>query len=98
MKTLAFDLLLWLCASPLLLVEHSIRVFQRARYWKLAYTAAVSCKNCSADISLVGIWQCGCHYTYRGHILRVCPICYTLPRVVRCYECGLTAKLPERCD
>jgi len=51
--------------------------------------------NCGETVSLVGLWRCGCGYTYKGHLLRVCPVCKGLPRMVRCFSCGITVKLPE---
>jgi hypothetical protein len=39
--------------------------------------------------------EAACGFTYRGHLLRVCPICFSLPAMVRCYDCGLTTKLPD---
>src|SRR6266852_4377385 len=29
------------------------------------------------------------------HLPRLCPLCGRVPRIVRCYTCGLTTKLPE---
>jgi hypothetical protein len=55
---------------------------------------AIVCE-CGAAVSLVNVWKCSCGFTYRGHLLRVCPVCKTIPRVVRCYACGVTTKLPE---
>src|SRR5216684_1174789 len=44
---------------------------------------------------LVGLWRCSCSFIYRGHLLQLCPLCGRVPRIVRCYTCGLTTKLPE---
>jgi hypothetical protein len=47
-------------------------------------------------VSLVGMWRCSCgNHVYRGHLLRLCPVCGTVPVVVRCYRCGVTTKLPD---
>jgi hypothetical protein len=97
MKGVLLDLVLWVFASPILLVEYLVRLSRWIRYWKVSYTTSFPCRNCGESISLVGIWQCGCRYVYKGHVLRTCPICSSLPRLVRCYACGLTTKLPEPC-
>ena len=95
MKSHALDLLLWLLASPILLFRWIVRTVKRIRFWAMAYTPHIPCRACGASVSLVGIWRCGCGYTYRGHLLRHCPICHSLPRVVRCTACSLTQLLPE---
>ena len=86
---------LWLFASPILCVKAVIRLWRRVRFWTASCLTRVTCRNCEQSISLVGMWRCACGYTYRGHLLRVCPVCRTVPRMVRCYDCGLTVPLPE---
>jgi hypothetical protein len=99
MNDLLVDLLWWLAASPLLLVRWIGRTVRRLEFWRMAYAAEIPCGNCGASISLIGIWKCGCQFTYRGHLLRECPICGSIPRMVRCFACGVTARLPEiACD
>jgi len=95
MKTLAIDLLLWLLASPMLFLRWIVRTVKRIRFLTTAYSPRIACLNCQTPISLVGMWRCGCGYTYRGHLLRHCPICHSLPRVVRCIGCGISHLLPE---
>ena len=87
--------ILWLLASPFLVIKFLLRTVRRARYYQVAYTTAIRCTSCRENISLVGEWRCGCGYTYRGHLLRECPVCASLPRMVRCFRCGLTEVLPE---
>jgi hypothetical protein len=89
------EFILWLLASPFLVLRAAFRALRRARYYRLSYAAAIRCRSCRAPISLVGHWRCGCGYTYRGHLLRECPVCGSLPRMVRCFRCGLTEVLPE---
>jgi len=96
MKTVAVNLILWILASPIYIVKWVIVMIRRARFWATAYTPAIPCRTCGVKISLVGIWRCGCGYTYRGHLLRHCPLCGSLGRVVRCVSCGITHLLPEK--
>ena len=93
-RDLWVDATLFVLASPILLAKVVRRVCQRYRFLRLAMATAILC-SCGAEVSLVGVWQCSCGYTYCGHLLRVCPVCGTIPRVVRCYQCRVTTKLPE---
>jgi hypothetical protein len=70
------------------------RAIRKIRFMRLAVQAGIQC-SCGDMISLLGIWRCRCGFQYRGHLLRTCPVCYSLPRVARCYSCMLTTKLPE---
>jgi len=90
------DLVLWVLASPILFVKWLFRLRRRWKFWRMAYTPRILCRNCEATISLVGLWKCGgCQYTSKGHLLRECPVCGSLPRMVRCFACGVTTLLPE---
>ena len=81
-------------ASPILAVKAVRRALERYRFFRLAMKRAIVCE-CGSEVSLVGFWKCSCGFCYRGHLLRVCPVCGSLPCVVRCYRCGVTTKLPE---
>jgi hypothetical protein len=94
MKECIRYVLLTVAASPILLLRGAARLRHHWHFLRIASTAAIRC-TCGRPIFLVGIWRCSCNYTYRGHLLRHCPICNRIPRMVRCYGCGLTAKLPE---
>ncbi len=85
---------LFVFSSPILLILAARRALERYRFFELAMAPAVVCE-CGREISLVGLWRCSCRFTYRGHLLRPCPVCGTIPCVVRCYRCGVTTKLPE---
>jgi len=89
------DLVLWVLASPILFVKWLFRLTRSWRFWRMAYAPRIVCGNCRETIWLLGVWKCGCGFTYRGHLLRECPVCGSLPRMVRCYDCGVTTKLPE---
>jgi len=94
MKNPWFDGALFVLASPILLILATRRALERWRFFEVAMQPAIACE-CGSPISLVGIWKCSCGFTYKGHLLRPCPVCATIPCVVRCYRCGVTTKLPE---
>ena len=94
-KDVWVDVLLFVLASPVLFVLAVRRILARGRYLHLASQSAITCE-CGQPVSLVGKWRCGCgNYVYRGHLLRVCPVCHTVPIIVRCYRCGVTTRLPD---
>ena len=94
MNTSWIDAALFILASPILAVHAARRALQRYRFLRLAMEPAIVCE-CGAEVSLVGFWKCSCNFCYRGHLLKPCPVCKTIPCVVRCYRCGVTTKLPE---
>jgi hypothetical protein len=94
MKTIAADAILFVLASPILFLRSLVRAWRHYGFLQAATAPAIQCE-CGATVSLVGLWRCSCGFTYRGHLLRLCPVCDTIPRVVRCYACGVTTKLPE---
>lgn len=94
LKNTWIDWALFVIASPVLLFQAARRGLERYRFVRLAMQAEILCE-CGVPISLVGLWRCSCGFTYRGHLLRQCPVCDTIPCVVRCYRCGVTTKLPE---
>ena len=96
MKSMIFDAVLWCLASPLFLIRSCIGFLGGIEFWRVAYSTELACPHCLAKISLIGMWRCGCGYTYTGHLLRRCPICRTMPRIVRCFSCGVSRHLPER--
>ena len=89
-----FDAILWLLASPVLGIQLVMRAIRHARFLNMATTPSIECR-CQERLWLVGIWKCSCGFTYRGHLLTVCPVCQSLPCIVRCYTCDVTTKLPE---
>jgi hypothetical protein len=95
-RVLLLDAILWFLASPILFLRWCLRARRWVRFWRSAYSTEVGCVHCKARISLVGMWRCGCGYTYAGHLLRHCPICKSLPRVARCFTCGASRLLPEK--
>jgi hypothetical protein len=94
MNDTILDCLLFILASPILLFQKVRRVVERYRFFALAMQPEMPCE-CGSVISLVGLWRCSCSFTYRGHLLRTCLACGTIPYIVRCYRCGVTTKLPE---
>ena len=81
---------------PFRILNSCARLRNHIAFLRLATAAQIFCQ-CGIPISLVGLWRCSCTFTYRGHLLHVCPLCGRIPRIVRCYTCGLTTKLPEPC-
>lgn len=94
MRKALVDLVLLLLASPVLALRALVRAHRQWHFLRLATATEILCE-CGSAVSLVGLWRCSCGFTYRGHLLRRCPVCYTIPSVVRCYRCGVTIKLPE---
>lgn len=92
---LLVELAAWMLALPVFCVRALMRLYKLTQFWSIAYRAVILCPTCGANVSLVGIWECRCGYTYRGHVLRECPVCHSLPRMVRCFSCGSTETLPE---
>ncbi len=88
------NLTILVLASPIILVQAIRRGIERWRFFRLAMQPAITCE-CGSPVLLVGFWKCSCGFTYQGHLLRTCPVCYTIPCVVRCYACRRTTKLPE---
>ena len=94
LKNSWLDWALLVFASPILIWKAVERGRERYRFFHLAMEPAIPCK-CGRTVALVGFWQCSCGFTYQGHLLRRCPVCGTIPCVVRCYGCQRTIKLPE---
>ena len=95
MNASGLDVALWVLASPVLFVRWIVRLVRRCLFYRMAYAPKVACRTCGGGISLVGMWRCSCGHTSVGHVLRVCPVCRSLPRIVRCPACGATEVLPE---
>ena len=84
----------WVLTLPFRILNGSLRLREHIAFLRLATNTQIFC-ICGTPISLVGLWRCSCTYTYRGHLLQICPLCRRVPKIVRCYTCGLTTKLPE---
>jgi hypothetical protein len=95
-KSLLWELVLFLLASPVMLCLALRRGLRKIRFFAVASQALIFCE-CGAEVALVGLWKCSCGFTYRGHLVTICPVCRSLPKVVRCYECGVTRRLPDPC-
>lgn len=87
------DVILWLLASPVLFLRAIARTLNQGKVLAAAVRAAIRCE-CGETVSLLGLWRCECGFTYKGHLVRECPVCRTIPAMVRCYACGVTTKLP----
>jgi hypothetical protein len=89
-KSWHWDLVLFIFASPILVVRRAVQLVRRGRLLHRAAQPTLHCSTCGHEISLVGVWRCRCAYTYQGHLLRYCPICGSFPQMIRCYRCGTT--------
>ena len=90
LKRWQWDLLLFILASPFLLIEGLLGLWRRWRVWRLTQAPAILCRTCHHEIVLFGFWRCRCGFTYQGHLLRYCPVCGSWPVLVRCRHCGAT--------
>ena len=89
-----FQFICGVLTLPFRLIRGIFRLRNHIEFLRVAAATRIFCE-CGSPISLVGIWRCSCSFTYRGHLLRMCPLCLKIPKICRCYACGLTTKLPE---
>lgn len=68
-------------------IKRSVFLIRRL---KRSVQTIIVCSNCSKEVSLTGMWQCVCGFQYAGHILKVCPVCHSVPNIIRCPNCGVT--------
>lgn len=86
------DALLLLLALPTYALVALVRLGRSVRFVRMAGRRSAVCRTCGRRVWLVGFWRCVCGFTYRGHVLRFCPVCRTLPQVIRCEHCGATER------
>ena len=84
----------WVLSLPFRIFGGILRLREHIQFLRLAAATRIFC-GCGSPVSLGGLWRCSCSFTYRGHLLQTCPLCGRIPRICRCYACGLTTKLPE---
>jgi hypothetical protein len=85
-----WDAALLILAAPTYLVVGAARLTRSLRFVRTAGRRYIPCRTCGGAVLLVGFWRCSCGFTYRGHLLRFCPVCQTLPQIIRCEHCGAT--------
>jgi hypothetical protein len=93
MKEKHLDIVLVVLASPVLAAVAGVKAIRRVMRLRVAVQPQMECGTCGETIVLVGFWKCACGFTYRGHVLRICPVCGSFPRMIRCYTCGATEKV-----
>jgi|SRR5581483_9224166 len=93
-KPVLWNIVVFFLASPLTLCIAMRRLWRRLRFLSFAWRTQVVCE-CGEIVALLGQWKCSCGFTYRGHLVTVCRVCGSLPKVVRCYACGVTKRLPD---
>jgi hypothetical protein len=86
----------YILAMPFLLVWGIERAVRYCCLLVCSVSSAVICRGCGQEVALLGIWQCQCGFTYRGHLLRPCPVCNCVPKAARCLHCRATTLLIER--
>ena len=93
MSKLLWNAALFVLAVPVYLVAGSFGLVRRLKFIRVMRSRTLSCPTCGGNMLLLGFWKCSCGFTYRGHVLRLCPVCGTLPQVVRCEHCGATERI-----
>ena len=93
MRERHLDLILLLLASPVIAIVGTARIIRRFSRLRLAVEPRTVCRTCGEAIVLVGFWRCSCGFTYQGHVLRICPVCESFPRMIRCFHCEATEKV-----
>ena|SRR6185437_5022902 len=83
-----------MCLLPFAIASWFSRMREHSAFLRLSEAPEIVCQ-CGNPIPLVGLWKCSCSFTYRGHLLQICPLCGRRPKICRCYACGLTMRLPE---
>ncbi len=88
-----WDIALLILASPVYLLIGAMRLARAVRFVRISSQESIACPTCGETILLVGFWRCNCGFTYRGHLVRLCPVCRTLPDVIRCEHCEATERI-----
>jgi hypothetical protein len=88
-----FIAMAYILALPLLAIWAMVRAFKYFRTLRRAIATSIVCIGCKRPVLLVGMWRCECGFTYQGHLMRPCPICHRVPKVARCFHCGITTQL-----
>ena len=83
----------YILSLPFLGIWAVIKLSRYVRILRRSISPSLICSTCHHPVALVGMWECQCGFTYRGHLLRPCPICHRVPRIVRCFHCHVTTKL-----
>jgi hypothetical protein len=83
----------YILALPFLIIWGLVRLDRYVRVLVLSVSPSIRCISCHSEVVLLGIWRCQCGFTYQGHLMRPCPVCNRVPRVVRCLRCSVTTKL-----
>lgn len=86
-------LLGWILLWPVLLIVALLRAFRYIKRLLRSVQSSIWCFHCGQNIPLLGMWRCKCGYQYAGHLLKPCPNCGAIPRLVRCPHCGVTRTL-----
>lgn len=93
MQSLLINAALLVLSAPFALVVAAVRLSRQLQLARLASQESFICSTCSNEVSLLGFWRCTCGHTYQGHLLRECPVCSSIPKMARCFECSATRML-----
>ena len=86
----------YILALPFLIVWGIEQAIRYCFALACSVSPTIVCCGCGQDVVLLGVWQCQCGFTYRGHLLRPCPVCDRVPLAARCPNCRATTILIER--
>jgi hypothetical protein len=86
------NLILWLFGAKFLLYAYDyvmMRFTLSKRHRQLAHDQ-LTCRFCSSDIDLMGMWKCSCGHTHPGNYYGRCPKCLGHPEYIDCPACRAT--------
>ncbi len=85
---------LWLAMRILALpTTAAVSIYRAIHSARNALKSEIRCRGCGSSVQLIRGWRCSCGFTYVGHLLMACTVCGSRPFLVRCEDCGLTAKV-----
>lgn len=92
-RQVALSLIVLVVGLPVALFVDALRAYLRAS--RIARALAAAQTRCPRGhvVELVGAWQCGCGYVWRGHAWESCPLEGTRAHYIYC-ACGCSVRSP----